>query len=125
MAQRGHDIYVTLEEESLQSRDCYTQTLAPVQPGSTLKYLISYRNISTKVQKRVAIGVNLAPGLLLISDSTMVANASYPHGISVGTNHIASGGIVIGNYGANANAYISFKVGVPANFGSCDAFVGA
>jgi hypothetical protein len=61
----GQPIYLTIMTEPAGSRSCYVPSLSPVQPGSTLKYLITYQNASNKVQSRVTVRVVLGSGLLL------------------------------------------------------------
>jgi uncharacterized repeat protein (TIGR01451 family) len=83
------------------------------QPGQTVRYLIAYKNGSTAVQNQVVIRVNLAPKMTLVPNSTYLADASNPNGILYYSNNIASGGIVIGNYGSGANAFVIFSVTLP------------
>jgi uncharacterized repeat protein (TIGR01451 family) len=106
-------IFVTLQEEASQNRNCWTAALAPVMPGSTIKYLIIYQNTSNEVQNQVIARINLAPGLLLVTNSTHLADASYPKGVLINSNDVSLGGIDMGNFGSKANAFIEFRVGIP------------
>jgi len=83
------------------------------KPGETLRYLITYQNISEQEQKSVAIRDSLPPKVTLVPGTTYVANATHPKGVKVGDD-ITKGGIVIGNYGPDANAYITFEAKIPA-----------
>ena len=80
------------------------------KPGDTLSYLISYQNTGNTVQHDVIIRDSLPPHMTLVPGTTKLANATYPQGKAVASNDVANGGIIIGNYGAGANAYVTFDV---------------
>jgi hypothetical protein len=92
---------------------CWTQGLSPVNPGTTLRYLIEYYNSSKFPEPNVVIGVNLAPGVKLIPNTTLIYNGEFPHGTPDNANNIASGGVDIGNYKPGAGAYVQFDAALP------------
>lgn len=84
------------------------------QPGDTLKYLITYQNTGNTVQNNVIIRDSLPPHMTLVPGTTYLANATYPSGKLVNSDDVVNGGIIIGNYGAGANAYVTFEVKIDA-----------
>jgi hypothetical protein len=105
-------VYVTLTGK-LSSNACWSQYLAPVIPGSTARFLISYRNLSHLVQQKVVLRVILPAGFLLVPNSTWLYDGSYPKGIEDTSNNLAEGGLIIGSYYPAATAYVTFSVAVP------------
>jgi hypothetical protein len=92
----------------------WRQTLASVQPGSELHYLLTYEDSSRSlVENQVVVRVSLAPGSLLVPDGACVYNQTYPHGIVARTFRIDHGGIDLGNYGPGSIAYVLFSVAMP------------
>jgi uncharacterized repeat protein (TIGR01451 family) len=82
-------------------------------PGDTLKYLITYKNTGNSVQSQVVIRDNLPPKMTLVPGTTYLADASHPSGVKV-SDAVTQGGINAGNFGAGANAFVTFEVKVPA-----------
>ena len=95
-----------------QNSTCWT-TSAVTEAGDTVRYMITYENASSVLQNQVAVGVNLAPGIALVPNSTYLTNAGYPDSLLYHSNNVASGGIVIGNYAAGSVAYVVFSVATP------------
>ena len=83
-------------------------------PGDTLKYKISYKNNGNTTQNSVVIRDSLPLKMSLVPGSTYLYNATNPNGVRYNSDNITHGGIVIGNYGPGAIAYITFKVKMPA-----------
>jgi transcriptional regulator with XRE-family HTH domain len=96
------------------SEPCWTQELSPVNPGTVLDYLITYRNNSSTVKHDVVMRANLAPGLDLISGTTFVFNSVNPHGIQIPDNDIVKGGVDVGSYDGDSTAYVRFAVTTPS-----------
>lgn len=84
------------------------------KPGDTLKYLISYQNTGNTAQSNVIIRDSLPPHMTLVPGTTKLANSTYPQSKAVSSDDVVNGGIVIGNYGAGANAYVTFEVKIDA-----------
>gem|GEM_PF-3012104 len=112
---RGALVAVVIDAK-VKSTPCWTQEIAPVAPGSTVRYLITYENLSNVQQNDVVIGTNLAPKVLLVPGSTKIYNHDFPHGVNAGTDNIASGGILIGNYAPKALGYVVFSVAFPGQY---------
>lgn len=79
------------------------------KPGDTLRYIISYQNTSNGQQKQVVLRDALPAKMQLVPGSTMLYNNSSPNGVKIESDAITAGGIVIGNYGPGANAYVIFE----------------
>lgn len=92
---------------------CWTQDLSPVSPGATLRFLIEYYNSSKFLESGVIIGANLAPGQMLVPNTTEILNSRFPHGTPDPSNNIASGGVNIGNYDPRAGGYVEFEAALP------------
>jgi uncharacterized repeat protein (TIGR01451 family) len=75
----------------------------------SLRHLISYQNTSNAQQKQVVIRSALPAKMQLVPDSTMLYNSSNPTGVKVASDAVSADGIVIGNYGPGANAYVIFE----------------
>lgn len=81
------------------------------KPGETLEYLLAYQNAGNTTHENVEIRDSLPPSLTYVPGSTKLANAN-------GTRSVADGvtttGIIVGNYGPGANAFVMFEATVPA-----------
>lgn len=81
------------------------------KPGETLEYLLAYQNAGNTTHEGVEIRDNLPPNITYVPGSTKLANAN-------GTRSVADGvtttGIIVGNYGPGANAFVMFEAKVPA-----------
>jgi len=86
-----------------------------VKPGEVVNYLIDYTNTSSIQQNDVVIKDYLPAGLTYIAGSTKVFNSTNPDGLKVSDNIVSNSGINIGNYKANAGAYVMFKAQVVEN----------
>lgn len=83
-------------------------------PGDTLKYKISYTNNGNTNQTNVVIRDSLPVKMSLVPNSTYLYNQTNPSGVLYKSDNITHGGIVAGNYGPGAIAFVTFKVKVPA-----------
>ena len=107
-------IYVGLAQEPVAARKCWTNVLAPVRPGSTLSYLVTYRNASTNEQDNVVVKLEPGLNLLLLPQATWLYNEANPKGVRYHSEVVSSRGIVIGNYNPGGGAYVTVRVAVPA-----------
>lgn len=98
-------------EESNQTGAWATTNTA--NPGDTLKYMITYKNIGNTVENNVIIGDNLPPNMKLVNGTTMIYNTDFPNGTPDSSNNVATGGINVGNYNPGATAFVVFEVTVP------------
>lgn len=79
-------------------------------PGDLVEFQFHYKNTSTETQQDVGARVTLPEGMELVPGSTKLFNASYQDGANVEQDDVASNGIIIGNYGADADAYVRCTV---------------
>jgi len=79
------------------------------KPGDTLRHLISYQNTSNGRQKQVVVRDVLPAKMQLVPGSTMLYNNSSPNGVKIASDAVVDSGIIIGNYGPGANAYVTFE----------------
>lgn len=84
------------------------------KPGETMEYLLTYQNIGNSQQNDVVIRDSLPPKMEYVAGSTMLANQTNPGGVKYNSDNLISGGIVIGNYGPGANAFVKFDAKVPS-----------
>jgi uncharacterized repeat protein (TIGR01451 family) len=104
-------VKITKQVEKASQNNAWT-TSNTAESGDTLKYLISYTNTGNSVQNQVVIRDNLPPKMTLVPGTTFLADASHPGGVKVGDT-VNQGGISAGNFGAGANAFVTFEVKVP------------
>lgn len=105
-------VYVGLTAK-LSSNDCWSEYLAPVTPGSTVKFLITYRNLTPAVEKNIQVFVILPKGFQLVPNQTYIYNGSWPKGFQDTSNDLDEGGLIIGSYAPRAVAYVAFYAAVP------------
>ncbi|MGH7175544.1 MAG: hypothetical protein ACREGR_04265 [Minisyncoccia bacterium] len=105
-------VHVALQVQTA-SAPSWTYDLNHLRPGTIARFLLSYSNASSAVQNQVVLRTNLAPGSLLVPDSTCLYDASHPSGVKIQSNDVERGGINIGNFGSGANAYLLFSVALP------------
>lgn len=87
--------------------------------GDKVEFQIQYRNTSDKQQTSVAIKDILPSNLRYVPGSTKIMNSSHPNGANVTEDHLVNDGLLIGNYGPNANAFLMFTAEVVDNNLAC------
>lgn len=92
----------------------WQEVLAGVQAGDELTYRVEYQNVSTGTEEKVLGAFELDPNLEYIAGSARFFNAEFPDGVNLKDDFV-SNGVGIGDYGANANAIIEFRVRVAEN----------
>jgi uncharacterized repeat protein (TIGR01451 family) len=100
-------------EQKAPGTPCWSAELAPVSAGTTIRYLITYQNLTRAIQRNVIIRVSLPPKMSLVPNSTYISNSTYPKGLLAPTNNVINGGVIIGSYGSGAGAYVILSVAVP------------
>jgi hypothetical protein len=75
--------------------------------------MITYQNTGNTVENQVVIRDNLPPKMTLVPGTTYLFDVSHPSGYLFPDNNVTQGGENIGNFGAGANAYVTFQVKVP------------
>lgn len=83
------------------------------QPGDTLAYKVEYRNAGNSWQNGVVIRDSMPPRLNYVPGSTWLINQTNPGGVNYSSDNLTNGGIVIGDYGPNANAFVYYNVTIP------------
>jgi uncharacterized repeat protein (TIGR01451 family) len=85
------------------------------KPGETLRYIVSYQNVSNTQQRQVTVRAALPDKTSLVPGTTTVTNTRNPNGVKFENDNIAKNGIMIGSYGPGANAYVTFEVMVASS----------
>ncbi|HET8708840.1 MAG TPA: DUF11 domain-containing protein [Candidatus Saccharimonadales bacterium] len=80
-------------------------------PGDTVLYRLSYQNSGSSTQNAVVISDTLPKNVSLVPGSTHVIVGSKD--VADDTNHIASGGLDLGNYEAGAGVTVTFEAKLP------------
>lgn len=100
---------------SLAGQNKYAEQVT-AQPGNEVDYKIQYKNTGTTQQDNVVIKDMLPAGMTYVSGSTKVANSkTNGQWTSVSDNGVVAGGINIGSYAPNGNAYVKFTAKVVDN----------
>lgn len=84
------------------------------KPGEVMKYIVSYQNTGSAEQQQVVIRATLPAKASLVPGTTTVFNGNNQNGFKFNGDGISDGGIIIGNYGPGANAYVTYEVQLPA-----------
>lgn len=92
---------------------CWVEQTRRHEPGEIAQFMIEYRNTSSSRHRDVAFGVDLPDGFSLVPNTTVIINGTYPDGVAAESNNVASGGIDVGHYAPNSNAFVIFDVALP------------
>jgi uncharacterized repeat protein (TIGR01451 family) len=87
-------------------------------PGQQVDYRIGYDNTGTAQQQNVVVKDKLPAGMSYAADSTAIKNASHADGDGMhvtGDEVVNGGGINIGDYNPDSNAFTSFTATLPSN----------
>ncbi len=76
------------------------------QIGDKVEFQFQYLNTSNYNQAGVVVRDLLPSNLRYVEGSTIVYNGNHPNGVKLDTDDVINGGVNIGSYDANANAYI-------------------
>lgn len=74
--------------------------------GDKVEFQFQYLNTSDYNQTGVVVRDLLPSNLRYVEGSTIVYNGNHPNGVKLDTDDVLNGGVNIGSYDANANAYI-------------------
>lgn len=88
------------------------------KPGDTVDFLISYKNTGTVQQDNVVIQDTLPQGLSYVAGSSFLANSGNPNGIET-DDGVTDGGINVGSYSPNGDAYLKFSATVGNDLPAC------
>lgn len=77
-----------------------------VKVGDKVEFQFQYLNTSKYNQAGVVVRDLLPSNLRYVEGSTIVYNGNHPNGVKLDTDDVINGGVNIGSYDGNANAYI-------------------
>jgi hypothetical protein len=99
---------------------CYTDSLTLARLPATLSMVITYFNATATTTQRVVAGVNLAPYMHLVPQTTrLVTSSTSVQGVPI-ADHVDTGGVYIGAFAPSASGSLFFKVSVESADGlSC------
>ncbi len=114
---KAHQPNFTIKKEVRKSGETTWKKTEAVTPGSTIEYLISYKNTGSTRQDNVVLKDTLPKGVTYVKHTTYVANGSNPQGLLLGaqSDTATTTGINIGNYAPDAAAYIKLTAKVASN----------
>lgn len=87
--------------------------IAPVSPGSDLRFVLSYFNNSSVAQTAVSVKVTIPPAALILPGDTCVEYSWKAWATFVPSNGIDGEGIDLGTFPPISMAYVVFSVAMP------------
>lgn len=81
-------------------------------PGDTVEYMLSYKNTGEVRQNNVVMRDQLPDKISLINDTTYLKNGTNPNGLRISNNISTPTGVNIGDYNAQAAAYVKYSAKV-------------
>lgn len=94
------------------SGDTAWQKSVAVNPGDSVDYQVSYKNISEARQNNVVFQDMLPAGVSYIAGSTYLKNGTNPSPLKISDNLTTSTGVNVGDYNKDATAYVKFSAKV-------------
>lgn len=88
-------------------------TKSTANPGDVLTYMISYKNAGNTKHEHVVLRDNLPPKTSLVPGTSYLYDAAHPSGVKV-EDWVTQKGIDAGSFTPGSNAFIIFKVKLPA-----------
>ncbi len=82
------------------------QDTVEAKVGDKVEFQFQYLNTSNYNQAGVVVRDLLPSNLRYVEGSTIVYNGNHPNGVKLDTDDVINGGVNIGSYDANADAYI-------------------
>ncbi len=92
-----------------------------VKVGDKVEFQFQYLNTSKYNQAGVVVRDLLPSNLRYVEGSTIVYNGNHPNGVKLDTDDVINGGVNIGSYDGNANAYIRITAEVVDDNLACGA----
>ena len=80
--------------------------------GDTVRYRIHFKNTGNTTLKNVVIRDILPTGLTYAKGTTSIVNTAHPKGVTLSDNMVTDKGINIGDYAADAGAWLYFNATV-------------
>lgn len=101
-----HDFTVETKVRLADGEDGTWQDAIEAKIGDKVEFQFQYLNTSEYNQAGVVVRDLLPSNLRYIEGSTILYNGNHPNGLKGDTDDVINGGVNIGSYDANANAYI-------------------
>ncbi len=101
-----HDFSVETKVRLADGEDGTWQDAIEAKIGDKVEFQFQYLNTSEYNQAGVVVRDLLPSNLRYVEGSTIVYNGNHPNGVKGDTDDVINGGVNIGSYDANANAYI-------------------
>ena len=97
------------------------QDTVKAKVGDKVEFQFQYLNTSKYNQAGVVVRDLLPSNLRYVEGSTIVYNGNHPNGVKLDTDDVINGGVNIGSYDGNANAYIRITAEVVDDILACGA----
>lgn len=101
-----YDFAVETKVRLADSEDDTWQDAVEAKVGDKVEFQFQYLNTSKYNQAGVVVRDLLPSNLRYVEGSTIVYNGNHPNGVKLDTDDVINGGVNIGSYDGNANAYI-------------------
>jgi hypothetical protein len=92
----------------------WSYAAASVPAGTTLKFLLIYKNISNKTQNQVVLHADWYPDTSFDASSACLYDSRYPRGKVVSPGYLSTGGFAIGDFKPGTGAYLMFSLTTPS-----------
>ena len=101
-----YDFTVETKVRLADNEDEAWQDAVDAKIGDKVEFQFQYLNTSKYNQAGVVVRDLLPSNLRYVEGSTIVYNGNHPNGVKLDTDDVINGGVNIGSYDGNANAYI-------------------
>ena len=105
-----NDIEITKEVKKL-GTDTWSESVE-AKSGDTVRYRIHFKNTGNTTLKNVIIRDILPTGLTYVKGTTEIFNTAHPKGVTLSDKIVTDSGINLGDYAAEAGAWIYFNATV-------------
>ena len=105
-----NDIEITKEVKKL-GTDTWSESVE-AKSGDTVRYRIHFKNTGNTTLKNVIIRDILPTGLTYVKGTTEIYNTAHPKGVKLSDKIVTDSGINLGDYAAEAGAWIYFNATV-------------
>ena len=107
-----YDYEFTIENQVRSSGTKEWSKTVEAKVGDKVDFQIQYKNTSDKKQFDVIVKDTLPSNLRYVPGTIKIKNGSHPDGDTVNGDSLVTGGLQVGNYGANSNVYLMFTAEV-------------
>ena len=84
-------------------------------PGDTLRYVLTLKNVSNTTLTNVVVGDNLAPFMTYVNGSTVVVDSNTGAAGKTWTDGLVTGGITVDNLAPGGTELVFYKVNLASN----------